>query len=578
MAQAYGRAAWIVVAGLAAAALACGGALRAQQAPRAALEAMAAEARALRAPAVVDGIPDYSAAAVARQRDALRDLQARFAALDPAGWDQAAVVDYLLVRADLDLLQYGLHVQRPTSRNPNFYLSAISSAGMLSGPTLSRLGSLVSQPAPFDAARTQRILDHLRAIPRILAQARANLTEPDAHLARWALESLTDARANSVRFGDALAPHVPASQAPEVKAAAAAMGDALEQYAAWLRDRLPRMAPRLVVGRELYDWLLRRVWLVPLDADRVRAMGDRELSRFVALTTLEEGRNAALPPPRPAATTAEYIDRTVADEARIRAWLTTRRLLTIPPTVGGYGRAVMPDYLQAFPLWNGLSGYSAPGGRAVKYAVPETHPYSHTYWEAIMRADPSTNIFHDGIPGHHFQGLVIGAHANPIRRDRRERFLSEGWCTYWEEAAVELGFYDDRPRSRELMLSYLRLRAWRVLADVDLALGRMEPDEATRLLMRTPTDERIAREEADDFAAAPTGGLVYLIGKMQIESLLRERRAALGTAFDLGAFHDALLGAGWTPIALIRFEMTGDRTDVARFLADRAPMPAPQRP
>ena len=78
-------------------------------------------ARALRQPRIVDGIPDYTAAAVDAQRRGLVALRARFDALDPGAWPVRDQVDYLLVRSDLDMLDYGLNVYRATSRSPNFY-------------------------------------------------------------------------------------------------------------------------------------------------------------------------------------------------------------------------------------------------------------------------------------------------------------------------------------------------------------------------------------------------------------------------------------------------------------------------
>ena len=441
-------------------------------------------------PQTADGLPDYSADAVRRQIADLESLQRQLAGLDPAAWPAHLAGDYLIVRSELDLADYGLRLQRPTSRNPNFYVSAISSAGMLSGATLSRLGQLSSAPPPFDAERTRRLIDHMRAVPRILGQAQVNLTEPSPEATRWALASLDDARAGSARFAAALGPLVPSHLRGEFDDSARKMGDAFGAYEDWLRARLPSLAPAAPPGRALYDWLLRRVWLVSWNADEIRAFGQRELDRYLAATALEEARNAGLPPVAPAATTAAYIERTAADERAVRGFLASKDLLSVPSSVGAYRRAVMPAYLQAFSLLNGLSGYSGGDGSATKYAVPEQHPYSGTYWEAIMRADPSTNIFHDGIPGHHFQGIAARASACPLRRAHRDRFKSEGWCTYWEEAAITLGFYDGRPRSRELMYSYLRLRALRVLADVDLALGRIRVDEAVDRLMTTPMDHQ----------------------------------------------------------------------------------------
>lgn len=531
-------------------------------------------ARALSRPKIVDGMPDYSAAAVEEQKAELDRLRTQFDSLDPADGSPCDKVDYLLVRSELDKLEYGIYVYRAPSRSPNFYLSSISSFGMSSGATLSRLGSLVMQPPPFDDERAERILAHMRLIPRILEQAKANLTEPTVEMSRWALPALDDSILSSRAFARELAPHFPARQAAELGPAAEAMGQALADYRRWIEERLPDMAHAEPIGRDLYNWLLQRVWLLPYDADDILRFGEQEYARYLSFTEFEEARNRGLPVPTRVPTTEIYAVRTAEDARAIRQFLAQRQVLTIPNYVGTYRRTEMPPYIQAFSLWAGLSGYSTADNGAVKYSVPENHPYTDTYWESIMRIDPSTNIFHDGIPGHHFQGVVSRRHPSPIRSGRRDRFKSEGWSTYWEETAVQLGFYDERPRSRELIYNFLRLRALRVIVDVRMALGEMTADEAIAALMTVPMDRRIASEEADDFFAAPTGGIVYQIGKMQIERLLGERRNDLGDDFDLGAFHDELVSASWVPIALTRYEMTGRDDELNRMLDDKRPMPA----
>ncbi len=535
-------------------------------------------ARALRQPRIVDGIPDYTAAAVETQRRALLALRVRFDALDPAAWPVRDRVDYLLVRSDLDMLDYGLNVYRATSRSPNFYLSSVSSFGMSSGATLSRLGQLVRQPPPFDRARAREILDHMAKIPRILEQAKRNLTEPTQEMSRWALPALADAEASSRNFAAGLAAHFPAREARELPAAAEKIGAAFTDFRKWIEQRLPSMPHAQPVGRELYDWILRRVWLLPFDADDIRLMGEQEYGRYLSFTSFEEARNRGLPPATRVPTTADYSAATESDEAKVRAFLQKRDVLTLPDYVGPYRRTPMPTYIQAFSLWAGLAGYSGPGNSSVKYAVPENHPFADTYWEAVMRIDPSTNIFHDGIPGHHFQGLVSARNPSPIRAKRIDRFKSEGWSTYWEETALQLGFYDERPRSRELLYNFLRLRALRVVVDVKMALGEMSAQEGAAALMSVPMDVRTASEEADDFFAAPTGGTVYQIGKMQIERLLGERQRQLGARFNLRQFHDDVVSAAWVPLELTRWEMTGEGANVERMLADRSPMPRPAAP
>ena len=545
------------------------------QTPREALTRIFAAAQALRQPAVVAGIPDFSPTSVERQKAELGQLRARFDGLDPAHWPLSDKVDYLIVRSELDMLEYGLHIYRATSRNPAFYLSSISSFGMLSGAVLSGLGRLVQQPPPFDEARAAGILAHMRSIPAILEQARQNLTEPTREMARWAVRDLADAGASSEAFAQGLRGHFPQALAGDLDAAAAGMGAALESYRLWIEERLPGMAGARPIGRDLYDWILRRIWLLPFDAEDILRLGEQEFARYLAFTSFEESRNRGLPQPAGTRTTAEYAERTEAEAGAIRTFLKKKRALEIPDYVGPYRRTGMPDYIQAFSLWAALSGYKTPGNGVVKYSVPEDHPYTATYWESIMRIDPSTNIFHDGIPGHHLQGIVSGRHPSPIRAGRRDRFKSEGWSTYWEETAMQLGYYDQRPRSRELIYNFLRLRAMRVIVDVKMALGEMSVDQATAALMTIPLDRRIASEEAADFFAAPTGGIVYHIGKLQIERLLAERRQQLGAGFDLGRFHNDLVAAAWVPIELTRWEMTGIGENVRRMLDDRSPMPRP---
>jgi len=530
-------------------------------------------AQDLRQPQLTNGIPDYTVAAVERQKIRLAELRTRFDHLDPTNWPVRDQIDYLIVRSELDMFEYGLYVYRATSRSPNFYLSSISSFGLSSGATLSKLGRMVQQPPPFDEERVHEILEHMRNIPRILGQAKQNLTEPTQEMSRWALSALKDAKNSSRNFANGLAAHFPPERKAELQSAALEMGDALLDYRKWIEQRLPTMARARPIGPDMYNWILRRIWLLPFDADEILHFCEQEYSRYLSFTAFEEARNRGVPVPQRASTTVEYAANTEADEKAIREFLAERNVLTIPDYVGPYRRTLMPEYVQAFSLWAGLSGYRMPDNGVMKYSVPEDHPYTNTYWESIMRVDASTNIFHDGIPGHHFQGVVSSRHSSPIRSAHRDRFKSEGWSTYWEEAALQLGFYDERPRSRELIYSFLRLRALRVMVDVKMALGQMTPEEAISALVTVPMDRRIASEEADDFFAAPTGGIVYQIGKMQIERLLAERRQQLGDQFDLRQFHDELVAAAWVPIELTRWEMTGFGENARRMLEDNTPMP-----
>jgi uncharacterized protein (DUF885 family) len=124
--------------------------------------------------------------------------------------------------------------------------------------------------------------------------------------------------------------------------------------------------------------------------------------------------------------------------------------------------------------------------------------------------------------------------------------------------ALQAGLFDNSPRSREIIYSFMRLRALRVEADVRLALGTFTIDQAAQYLKNTvPMDEDTARSEAAAFAAGPGQAITYQIGKLQIMQMLADARRIQGEKFSLRAFHDFLLKNGNVPIALQRWEYTG---------------------
>jgi len=129
---------------------------------------------------------------------------------------------------------------------------------------------------------------------------------------------------------------------------------------------------------------------------------------------------------------------------------------------------------------------------------------------------------------------------------------------------LEMGLFDDSPRTREMIWNYARLRALRVEVDVRLALGTFSIDQAADYLRTAvPMDAATARSEASAFAAAPGFAIGYQIGKLQIVNLLAEARLRQGKDFDLRAFHDSVWRNGNVPLALQRWELLGLGDQVA---------------
>ena len=72
-------------------------------------------------PEATDGVPDYSAAAMEKQYRELKTYQNRLAAIDPSSWPVSEPVDYHLVRAEMNRLEFEHRVMKRWSHDPGFY-------------------------------------------------------------------------------------------------------------------------------------------------------------------------------------------------------------------------------------------------------------------------------------------------------------------------------------------------------------------------------------------------------------------------------------------------------------------------
>lgn len=138
------------------------------------------EWRAFQTPELVEGVPDYSAEAMAAQHRDLAAYQRRLAGIDPSGWPVAQQVDYHLVRAEMNGLDFDHRVRRPWGRNPAFYALVFPSQSDVparEGPVAYGAVDLWTYPLPLPPERAADLSAQLRTIPPLLDQAKANLVE-----------------------------------------------------------------------------------------------------------------------------------------------------------------------------------------------------------------------------------------------------------------------------------------------------------------------------------------------------------------------------------------------------------------
>ena len=138
------------------------------------------EWRAFESPAFVNGVPDYTARARAAQHRELRRWQARLQALDPSAWPVEQQIDWHLVRAEMNGLDFDHRVRKPWVRDPAFYVmiyAAQSDVPAHEGATIHGWIDLWTYDYPLSAADADELAGRIEAIPPLLDQARGAARE-----------------------------------------------------------------------------------------------------------------------------------------------------------------------------------------------------------------------------------------------------------------------------------------------------------------------------------------------------------------------------------------------------------------
>jgi uncharacterized protein (DUF885 family) len=162
--------------------------------------------------------------------------------------------------------------------------------------------------------------------------------------------------------------------------------------------------------------------------------------------------------------------------------------------------------------------------------------------------------FHEGIPGHHLQ-LAVAAElpdAVPaIRKYTETAAYAEGWGLYTERLADEMALYSSDV-DRLGMLSADSLRACRLVVDTGLhALGWSREQAVQFMVDNSPMTRGICQPEVDRYLVSPGQATSYMIGRLEIQRMRREAEERQGDAFDIKAFHSAVLDSGTLPLGVL---------------------------
>jgi hypothetical protein len=521
------------------------------------------EWRAFEMPEFTNGVPDYSESAMARQFAELPRWKERLWAMNIEDWPVEAQIDWHLVRAEMNGLDFDHRVRRQWARDPAFYVMmypAESDVPAHEGPVIHGWIDTWTYDYPLSSADADELAGRFGAIPAVLEQARANLAGSNARdLWEAGIRSFRGQASDLRAYREQVA-GTPGAAGRALDRALVAAAEASDDFATWLAQELPGKTGPSGVGRDAYTWYMHNVKLTPFSWEEQVTLMRRELARSHSSMLLEENRNRHLPELQRIQTAEEYDRRLNESVDRYMRFLEEEEVETVEEWMDAALRAVNGSFSPAEPgeIRNFFS--------EVIYRDPDAfRPHMHHWIElARMREDP---------------------HPSPIRAtpslsniyDHR----SEGLATGVEEMFMHLGLLDDNsPRARELVWIMLAQRAARATSGLMLHGQEFDMEEAVEYAGRwTPRgwlpDGDLVRGEQHLYLRQPGYGTSYVAGKIQIEELIAEEALEMGDAFTVKQFFDDFYAAGVIPTVLVRWEMTGLKDGILEV--GETPQEAPWR-
>jgi uncharacterized protein (DUF885 family) len=517
-------------------------------------------------------LPDRSEAGEQTLRTRLADVVARAVAIDPAQLSADNKVTHAVVldhaRSMIDLID---------TRTVEYVVT-----DLFIGPASDLLTLLPMTTLP-DADAGQAYLARLREIPRYLEQVAerqragaaagrvpvARLVDASvAHLGRYLADPANDPFARQEMVGDL-------GQERE-RVLADVVRPAIAKYRTTLTDEVAahgRGDDRpgvcwLPDGEEIYRLLSRvhtttdrtpdELHQTGLDvvaqlADEYRELGSRVFGTsdlaeiFRRMTSDPELRwrdgDELLTSAREAVTRAE--------EAA-PAWF--GRLASTQCKVEPVPEQEAPSAPAAFYLWPSMDG-QRPG---IYFAnTHRAHERDRFVSEVLA--------FHEAVPGHHFQLAIAQelTHLPLLRRVVGPNAYVEGWGLYTERLADEMGLYSSDV-FRLGMLAMDSLRAGRLVVDTGIHAKGWSRERAVAFLRDNgPMADLEIGNEVDRYIAYAGQALSYMVGRLEIQRIRAAAEQALGSRFDISAFHDVVLGGGSLSLSVLENVVTDWTAGVA---------------
>lgn len=504
-------------------------------------------------------LPHVDAATQEARRRYWKGVLARLDALDPAALSKRERIDYAVYRAQIQALyeaQRFREYEQPVNADSAFWTDITYAARK-----------------PFKSAQEyEDYLVLLRDMPRYFREQLANMraglargfTPPRVTLAGRDAPLASVARAKSPQDTIFYAPfrsmpaNIPAAEQARLREqGAAAIREAVQpahaEVLAYVRAeyfpkaRLALAAESLPDGRAYYQSKIVEYTTTTLGAEQIHRIGLDEMAKIRAemrQAMRQAGFEGELPAFLAFLRSDPRFYAKTADELLMRAaWIAKKFDGKADQYFGYLPRqrfAIVPVPPDQAPYYTSARG--GPGVYLVNtYDLPSRALYSL----------PALTL-HESAPGHAFQMPVALEQKGvpPFRRAYISAY-GEGWALYAERLGSEMGIYET-PYETFGMLSYQAWRAARLVVDTGIhAMGWTREQAQAYMHDNTALSDHEIETEVDRYISWPGQALSYYLGEMAIMGARRKAEAALGSRFDIRAFHDTVLQLGSVPLPVL---------------------------
>lgn len=505
-----------------------------------------------------DLLEDFSPQAIAAEIVDLKKMRSELRGFDATKLSADEKVDQRILEGIIDGWLLEQETLQNWKRNPMLYAAALADG-------IHNQMTMEYAPGPV---RMRRVIAKLHAAPKLLAAAKANVTNPPKLFAQ---RGVTMMRGAANMLGGDLRLAFANEGTPQLRDSLAKAADLVkpqvEAYANWLeKEVLPKATGDFTVGAVALSRRFLAEELIDTPLPRMVQIGERELkasqAAFRAAAAKVDPKKDALVVWHEAWKDHPQMGQVIASTQRIvdslTAFVRAKNLASVPAD-----EMVIVAQSQPFDI-GAASMHASPPLEQVPvksfYYVnePKSSGDAAQDEERLQRSNKysvTVTSSHEAMPGHWLHSIYMRKTPGKIRRIwiglnpfPQPSSGQDGWAHYAEQLIVDQGYDNGNPRYVMAQQSDALMRICRLLSGIRVHTKQWTLDDAQACFEKEAyLAPPAAKREAERAAYDPTYG-GYFLGKRGFLKLRKDMQARLGKKFDLKAFHEQVMSDGIAPI------------------------------